>query len=345
MSSDVLLDELKGLRRGRCGRRSDISERVGDRLREVCGIDRSDPPGVVREKLASRLGDLAGTLPDELRVATAVALAIHPNARHLLLQDRLRWLAEQLAGTGVPLDGGWTRASPGWPRSPPGATGRPGCCPTVRVRAGTSPGCTPSSGRTCPDRWRTSAVPSSPSGTACGRSGSGSPCRASTATSARRTCWWTSTSAAPWCAGSGSRDCRFQCILALPAPLRAGEAHEYGVTMSLPPQQPIRPHYVVTPALSLRRVRAAGALRPVRAAGRRAAGRGRLPPRVGRPDRALARCWRRTARVRSGRGSPTSSSASATACAGARPGAPVHPGRPGRAGRPGAVVGLLSRRG
>jgi hypothetical protein len=248
MSSDVLLDELKGLRRGRAVYSSDISERVGDRLREVCGIDRSDPPGVVREKLASRLGDLAGTLPDELRVATAVALAIHPNARHLLLQDRLRWLAEQLCRDGRTarrrVDEGFARlaevaagsnrparllpdgSGPGWYVSRLHAVFRPDLSRPVaherRTVVAEWDGVREVGlGVTLPSEHGDFGTPELLVDVDFG------------GTLVRR---------------QRVSDCRFQCILALPAPLRAGEAHEYGVTMSLPPQQPIRPHYVVTPA-------------------------------------------------------------------------------------------------
>jgi hypothetical protein len=248
ITTDVLLDELKGLRRGRAVYAPDISERVGDRLREVCGIDRSDPPGVIREKLTSRLGDLAGTLPDELRVATAAALAIHPKARHLLLQDRLRWLAEQMSRDGRTAR---RRVDEGFARLAEAAAGPRRT--TRMLPDGSGPG------------WYVARFE------AVLRMDLEVP-----VTHERRTV------VAEWDGvveiGLGltlprehgdfsdpellvdvdfggtlvrrhrAADDVFHWILALPEPLRAGETHEYGVTFSLPPGRPMRPHYVFTPA-------------------------------------------------------------------------------------------------
>lgn len=247
-SADVLLDELKRLRRGRAVYSPDIAERVGDQLREVCSIERSDPPGVVRDKLSSKLGNLAGTLPDELRVAAVAALAIHPKARHLLLQDRLRWLADHIARDGRTAR---RRVDESFARLAEAATGPDR--PTRVLPDGSGPG------------WYVSRLE------AVYRLDLSLP-----VAHERRTV------VAEWDGiaeiGLGVTlprehgdlgvpelavdvdfggtlvhrhrlsNSRFQCVLALPRPLRAGERHEYGVTIGVPADQRLRPHYVFTPA-------------------------------------------------------------------------------------------------
>lgn len=42
---------------------------------------------------------------------------------------------------------------------------------------------------------------------------------------------------------------RFHFAVQLPRPLRAGEKHEFGLVLRLPPDAPMRPHYVCTPEL------------------------------------------------------------------------------------------------
>ena len=248
MSTDVLLAELKGLRRGRAVYSPDVCDRIGERLREVCAIDRSDPPAVVRQKLTCRLGDLAKTLPDELRVATVAALAIHPHARHLLLQDRLSWLAEQLSRDGRTAR---RRVDEGFARLAEAAAG------TGHRR------------RVLPDGsqagWFTASFEAVLHLD-----------RVSPEARERRTVVAEEDGIADICLGvslprehgdlgrhdllvdvdfGGSlqarqrpTDSRFQWSLALPAALRAGERHDYGVTYRLPPGQPMRSHYVFTPA-------------------------------------------------------------------------------------------------
>lgn len=247
-STDVLLDELKGLRRGRAVYSSDISERVGDHLREVCGIDHSDPPNVVREKLASRLGDLAGALPDELRVATAAALAIHPHARHLLLQDRLRWLADELSRDGRTarrrVDEGFARlaevaagvhrpvrtlpdgSGPGWYLGRLEAVFRLDMHrPVAHER------------RTVVAEW--DGITEIGLGISLPREHGDFGVSALEVevdfggTLVRR---------------HRSSDSRLQCVVALPTALPAGAVHEFGVSIRPAAGSPTLPHYVFTPA-------------------------------------------------------------------------------------------------
>jgi hypothetical protein len=247
-STELLLDELKGLRRGRAVYAPDIAQRVGDGLREVCGIGYSDPPGMVREKLTARLGDLAGALPDELRVAAAAALAIDPRARHLLLQDRLRWLAEQLSRDGRTarrrVDEGFARlaevavgvnrpvrtlpdgSGPGWYLSRLEAVfrldlGRPEAHERRTVVAEWDGIAEIGLGVTLPREHGDFGASQLQVEVDFG------------GTLVRR---------------HRASDTRLECVVALPTPLRGGETHEYGVTIRPAADRPTRPHYVFTPA-------------------------------------------------------------------------------------------------
>jgi hypothetical protein len=95
-TSTHLLGELKTLRKGRGIYAPKIQEQVGPAVRSVCAITDSDDPATVRQKLAGSLGDLARALPDDLGLAAAAALALHPDARHLFLRDRVQWLATRI---------------------------------------------------------------------------------------------------------------------------------------------------------------------------------------------------------------------------------------------------------
>lgn len=100
VDASALLVELKGLRRGRGIYSPNVRDAIGFELRSVCDVAPDDPILLVREKLVARLGEIANTLPEEFRVGCMVALAIHPEARQLLLQDRLDWFAEYLTRDG-----------------------------------------------------------------------------------------------------------------------------------------------------------------------------------------------------------------------------------------------------
>ncbi|HEU5475615.1 MAG TPA: hypothetical protein VFV67_33655 [Actinophytocola sp.] len=91
-----LVRELKLLRKGRGVFVSQIDERIGPALREVCAIDDADPPAVVRRKVAERLEQLAGELPADIGVAVLAAFAICPEARFRLYQERVEWAATRL---------------------------------------------------------------------------------------------------------------------------------------------------------------------------------------------------------------------------------------------------------
>lgn len=91
-----LRDELRRLRKGRGVLAPDIDTLAGTALRGLCGITPQDPKPEVRRKVAEELRKLAESLQPDLKLAALAALAIHPEAQHTLLTDRVTWLSEQL---------------------------------------------------------------------------------------------------------------------------------------------------------------------------------------------------------------------------------------------------------
>lgn len=88
-----LVRELKLLRKGRGLLAGRIEERVGPTLRAACEVTDGDGLVVIRQKVATRLTELAEQLPEDLRLATLAAFAINNEARLPLYQDRVRWAA------------------------------------------------------------------------------------------------------------------------------------------------------------------------------------------------------------------------------------------------------------
>ena len=88
-----LVRELKSLRKGRGLYAGQIEERVGPTLRAACEVTDGDGLMVIRQKVTTRLAELAEHLPDDLRLATLAAFAINAEARLPLYQDRVLWAA------------------------------------------------------------------------------------------------------------------------------------------------------------------------------------------------------------------------------------------------------------
>jgi hypothetical protein len=88
--------ELAVLRKGRGLETPRITDQVGVVLRHVCTVAPEDPGRTVRTKVALRLEQLIGELPEDLALAVSVALALHPDARQPFLEGRMSWLAERL---------------------------------------------------------------------------------------------------------------------------------------------------------------------------------------------------------------------------------------------------------
>ena len=93
---EELLAELKTLRKGRGINTARIAEQVGPRLRALVGVTPEDSAGAIRQKLVTVLARLAGPLPDDLALAARAALALDPQAQQPFLAERVQWLAERL---------------------------------------------------------------------------------------------------------------------------------------------------------------------------------------------------------------------------------------------------------
>jgi hypothetical protein len=70
---EVLVSELKKVRRGSGIQAAALPETAGPPLRRVCGVLDTDPPGTIREKIVRTLADLVTRLPESNR-ATARAV-------------------------------------------------------------------------------------------------------------------------------------------------------------------------------------------------------------------------------------------------------------------------------
>jgi hypothetical protein len=93
--ADVIKD-LLALRKGRGLYATDLADRLGPALRAVCGVDDAAGPSESRSRVEEHLEQLAGRLPDDLRIAVLAALGIAAEARLPFYQDRIRWLAARL---------------------------------------------------------------------------------------------------------------------------------------------------------------------------------------------------------------------------------------------------------
>jgi hypothetical protein len=92
---DLLLAELKRLRRGRGVQTPAIDSQVGPELRRHCGIEDTDGAGVIREKLTDWVSDLTGDFPADLKLAVTTGLGMNPDAQHRFHTERVSWLAAQ----------------------------------------------------------------------------------------------------------------------------------------------------------------------------------------------------------------------------------------------------------
>ena len=75
---------------------SDLLERAGPTLRALSGIDDSASENEARRRLLTYLNDLADELPEDLRTALRVGLALHEDAQYRFLED-----ADAVAGYGA----------------------------------------------------------------------------------------------------------------------------------------------------------------------------------------------------------------------------------------------------
>ncbi|MEC3975712.1 hypothetical protein [Amycolatopsis sp. H20-H5] len=244
---DGLLDELKTLRKGRGVYAPLIVVQVGPVLRELCGIGPDDDAAEIRDKLAGRLGELAGSLPADLKLAAIAAIALHPMARHRFLNARISWLAEQLGRDERTarrrIDDGISQLAEAGAkllshRAPVARTGQeefwveefaavlvldraaPEAFERRRIVAE----------RDGIDRIIVSvSLPRDRNGGEQVHELVAEVLYGGTLTPGRRV-----------------GESRFDYVLRLPHALKAGERHEYGILFRIPPDQPMREHYVYT---------------------------------------------------------------------------------------------------
>ena len=88
-----LVDELKTLRKGR-GLSTGLPDgKIGPAVRAVCSVSVTDSASVARKKVADRLTELAGRLPDDLSTTVLAAFGLVPEARQQFYKERVRWAA------------------------------------------------------------------------------------------------------------------------------------------------------------------------------------------------------------------------------------------------------------
>jgi len=244
--AEELAAELKAARRGRGLYHPDIRTRLGPGLRGACGVGAADPPAEIRTKAITRLRLLTRALPEELSDAVQAALGIHPEVRDLLqLQERVDWLARRLRRDTRTarrrIDEACVRLAE--------TAAAAGAAAALGLR---------------PGGWYVEsfhAVVTLDTDTPM--------------TVERRVVvaerdgldhlvlGWS----VPRADGGGPQDVlvqvlyggvlvakerdtgtRFRLVLELPVTLRAGESHEYGLLVRIPPDQPMRNHYAYIPA-------------------------------------------------------------------------------------------------
>lgn len=92
----ALGEELGRLRRGRGVMAGDLPGRLGPTLCRMAGIEPDGNSEDIRKRLIGFLEDLAAGLPQDLRTAFAAALALREDVRFRFLDERMEWLADQL---------------------------------------------------------------------------------------------------------------------------------------------------------------------------------------------------------------------------------------------------------
>jgi hypothetical protein len=93
---DEMVRELQQLRRGHGVHAPDVVDRVGPRLRRICGLDDSGSGAGDRERLVDRITRSVEELPGELRLAVQAAFGLEPASQERFLRDRMEWLGEKL---------------------------------------------------------------------------------------------------------------------------------------------------------------------------------------------------------------------------------------------------------
>jgi hypothetical protein len=75
---------------------TDLPSRLGPTLYGMAGIESGENADDIRQRLVEFLEDLAASLPEDLRTAFAAALALREDVRFRFLDERMEWLADWL---------------------------------------------------------------------------------------------------------------------------------------------------------------------------------------------------------------------------------------------------------
>lgn len=245
---NILLDELKRLRKGRGIDAPKISEQVGPALRMLCGVGRDDSQESIRLKVRTRLDAMSASLPDDLALAVAAALALHTEARQPFLRERIQWLAEQLDRDERTAR---RRVDEGLVLLADAAAGPVPSRPHAAADAG--------------DDWYVAAfhallrldlaAPEAIERREIVASQDGldriealvSLPRDPTARGSAHDLLAEVLYGATVVGKEHDTESRFRFVLELPAPLEVGQRHEYGLVYRVPPNQRMRTHYVFIP--------------------------------------------------------------------------------------------------
>lgn len=245
-SAAELTNELKILRKGRGLQTPKLIEQVGPMLRQLCGIASTDGSAMVREKLTDRLRILSDQLPDDLRLTVMIALALQPDTQQQFLQDRVQFLAgvqkRDVRTIRRRMDDGFELLAEIAMKAPEtGARGSGFAWYIDRVESilrldKQTPECferrTIVAERDGLDTVQAMiTVPRDTDRRAPGEQDL-QPELYFGATLLRR---------------QRKHEQRFVYDLGLPRPLMAGDRHEYGMIFRIPPDQPMRDHYVLFP--------------------------------------------------------------------------------------------------
>ncbi|HET8658088.1 MAG TPA: hypothetical protein VFM55_03720 [Micromonosporaceae bacterium] len=239
--------EIRLLRKGRGINAPDIEARLGPHLRELVAGATGPDDGDCRRSLATEINSCTAGLPEDLRTAITASLGLSAETRQIpKLRDRITWLSAQLGR-------GYRTAL----RRVDVAERllAEEIAHELRRRRGQAAG-TPQGWYL--DELRTVLRLDTPTPEAHEHRRIVATCD-----DLREVMAWLDVPRDPGCSGPalnadvlyGGRLIRreqplrgrFQFMIQLPAPLRTGESHEYGMILRIAEGEPMQPHYVFTP--------------------------------------------------------------------------------------------------
>lgn len=222
---------------------ADLSDRLGPALRGMAGIEPGGHSDDARQRLIGILEDLAAGLPEDLGTAFAAALALREDVRFRFLDERMQWLADRIQrdartarrradeairlveaaatapAAGLPEYEDWhltrLRALVLLDRDEPSAIEER---TVVAARA---------------DLTEVAIATSIPAPEGGRSAAHGAELRVLYGGTLIRSTWLTAT--------------YFRYVIRLPRPLRRGEAHEFGISLTTPRGQPFNPRYAIQP--------------------------------------------------------------------------------------------------